>query len=90
MLYWDLIEEYLPDFEGRDDILFDDILFRFIHNEEVSESDLPALKELAKKRRLGKVFFALEKHLLNEAFDAYFEKELMPKIRLKQKECGSE
>lgn len=90
MLYWDLIEEYLPDFEERDDILFDDLLFRFIHNEEVSESDLPMLKELAKKELLGKVFFALEKHLLNEAFDAYFEKELMLKIRLKQKECGSE
>lgn len=86
MLYWDLIEEYLPDFDGRDDVLFDDILFRFIHDEEVAEADLPMLRELAKKGQLDKVFFTLEKHLLNEAFDAYFEKEIMPKIYFKQKE----
>lgn len=36
------------------------------------------------------VFFAMEKHLLNEAFEAYFEKEIVPKIYYKQKEYGSE
>ena len=31
MLYWDLIEEFLPDFEERADVKFDTSLFNFIH-----------------------------------------------------------
>ena len=90
MLYWDLIEEFLPDFEERADVKFDTSLFCFIHGGEVPEEDLPALKTLAKNGWLAEVFFAMEKHLLNEAFEAYFEKEIVPKIYYKQKECGSE
>lgn len=85
MLYWDLIEEFLPDFEERADVKFDTSLFSFIHGGEVPEEDLPALNGW-----LAEVFFAMEKHLLNEAFEAYFEKEIAPKIYYKQKECGSE
>lgn len=87
MLYWDLIEEFLPDFEERADVKFDTSLFSFIHGGEVPEEDLPALKTLAKSGWLAEVFFAMEKHLLNEA---YFEKKIAPKIYYKQKECGSE
>ena len=87
MLYWDLIEEFLPDFEERADVKFDTSLFSFIHGGEVPEEDLPALKTLAKSGWLAEVFFAMEEHLLNEA---YFEKEIAPKIYYKQKECGSE
>lgn len=90
MLYWDLIEEFLPDFEERADVKFDTSLFSFIHGGEVPEEDLPALKTLAKSDWLTEVFFAMEKHLLNEAFEASFEKEIAPKIYYKQKECGSE
>ena len=89
MLYRDLIEEFLPDFEERDDVKFDTKLFNFVHGEEVPEEDLSALKALAKSGWLTEVFFAMEKHLLNEAFDAYFEKEIVPKIYYKQKEYGS-
>lgn len=90
MLYWDLIEEFLPDFEERADVKFDTSLFSFIHGGEVPEEDLLALKTLANSGWLTEVFFAMEKHLLNEAFEAYFEKEIAPKIYYKQKECGSE
>lgn len=90
MLYWDLIEEFLPDFEERADVKFDTSLFSFIHGGEVPEEDLPALKTLVKSGWLSEVFFAMEKHLLNKAFEAYFEKEIVPKIYYKQKECGSE
>ena len=69
---------------------FDTSLFNFIHGGEVPEDDLPALKTLAKSGWLTEVFFAMEKHLLNEAFEAYFEKEIAPKIYYKQKEYGSE
>ena len=90
MLYWDLIEEFLPDFEERADVKFDTSLFSIIHGGEVPEENLPTLKTLAKSGWLAEVFFAMEKHLLNEAFEAYFEKEIAPKIYYKQKECGSE
>lgn len=38
MLYWDLIEEYLPDFEERKDVEFSTALFNFIHGGEVPEN----------------------------------------------------
>ena len=90
MLYWDLIEEFLPDFEERADVKFDTSLFNFIHGGDVPEEDLPALKTLEKSGWLSEVFFAMEKHLLNEAFEAYFETKIAPKIYYKQKEYGSE
>lgn len=90
MLYWDLIEEFLPDFEERDDVKFDTVLFCFVHGGKVPEEDLPTLRELAKSGWLAEVFFAMEKRLLNEAFDVYFEKKVLPKIYLRQKEYGSE
>lgn len=89
MLYWDLIEEFLPDFEERDNVKFDTVLFSFVHDREVPEEDLPALRKLAKSGWLTEVFFAMEKHLLNEAFEVYFEKEVILKIYFKQKEYGS-
>ena len=57
MLYWDLIEEFLPDFEERDDVKFDTSLFNFIHGGDVPEEDLPELKTLAKSGWLSEVFF---------------------------------
>ena len=57
MLYWDLIEEFLPDFEERADVKFDTSLFNFIHGGDVPEEDLPALKTLAKSGWLSEVFF---------------------------------
>ena len=40
MLYWDLIEEFLPDFEERDDVKFDTVLFCFVHGGKVPEDPL--------------------------------------------------
>ena len=37
---WQFIEEYLPDYYHRDDVLHMDIYTRYIDNEEVDESDL--------------------------------------------------
>ena len=37
---WQFIEEYLPDYYHRDDVLRSDILCRYLDNEDVDESDL--------------------------------------------------
>ena len=37
---WQFIEEYLPDYYHRDDVLHQDIYTRYIENEEVDENDL--------------------------------------------------
>ena len=37
---WQFIEEFLPDYYHRDDVLRSDILCRYIDNEEVDECDL--------------------------------------------------
>lgn len=36
---WSFIGDYLPNYYSRDDVLRSDILFRYINNEDVSESD---------------------------------------------------
>ena len=36
----EFIEQYLPDYYHRDDVLHADIYSRYLHNEEVDESDL--------------------------------------------------
>lgn len=38
--FWEFIEEYLPNYDRRDDVLYDDILLRFVTDDEVSEDDM--------------------------------------------------
>ena len=90
MLYWDLIEEYLPDFEERKDVEFSTALFNFIHGGEVPEKYWLTIQKLARNGELKDTFFYQEKRLLDEAFDAYFQKEIIPKISDIEKEYGSE
>ena len=37
--FWNFIEKYLPNYYTRDDVLYDDILFRFIDDDNVSEEE---------------------------------------------------
>lgn len=37
---WNFIAEYLPDYYSRSDVLRSDILFRFLDDDELWESDL--------------------------------------------------
>ncbi len=41
MLYWDLIEEFLPDFEERANVKFDTSLFNFIHGRTFRKRTCP-------------------------------------------------
>ncbi|MBR0502147.1 MAG: hypothetical protein IJJ77_02770 [Paludibacteraceae bacterium] len=36
-ILWQFIEEYLPNYSSRDDVLLDDILTRFIEDDGVDE-----------------------------------------------------
>lgn len=72
--YWPFIEEYLPDYSRRDDVLMSDILARFLDNEEIAEEDADMIasvygnnKDLVRQELLG-----LDKGLMAEAMEAYF------------------
>ena len=61
MLYWDLIEEFLPDFEERDDVKFDTVLFCFVHGGKVPEDfnellKLPGVGRKSANLVMGDVF----------------------------------
>lgn len=73
--YWQFIEDYLPNYYSREDVLWSDILIRFIENEELDDSDLLRIENeigLSKKVVLRE-FKKNNKKLLLEAFDEYFK-----------------
>ena len=37
---WKFIEDYLPNYSSRDDVLCDDILYRYIDGDEVCQDDI--------------------------------------------------
>ena len=41
---WNFIEENLPNYHQRDDILYNDIVSRYVNGEEISESDMELMK----------------------------------------------
>ena len=42
---WSFIEEFLPDYHRRDDVLYNDIVTRYVDGEDLDESDLEMMKE---------------------------------------------
>lgn len=73
---WGFIEEYLPNYYKRDDVLRSDILFRYINDEYVDDSDLQWIREEfeSDKEAIKKESLRLEKGFLNEAMDSFYEK----------------
>ena len=59
MLYWDLIEEFLPDFEERDDVKFDTVLFR--SRRQSTGGGFAGITGTCKKRLAGGSFFCYGK-----------------------------
>ena len=41
---WNFIEENLPNYHQRDDILYNDIVSRYVNGEEIDESDMELMK----------------------------------------------
>ena len=41
---WNFIEENLPNYHQRDDILYNDIVSRYVNGEEIDENDMELMK----------------------------------------------
>lgn len=70
--YWTFIEEHLPDYSSRDDVLKSDILARYVFGEEVCDEDLEWLP--SDKEEARSMAAELDLSLYNEAVEAYNKK----------------
>ncbi len=73
--FWNFIEKYLPNYYTRDDVLYDDILFRFIDDDNVSEEDLAWIAEEfnSDKKLIKDEIVRIETRFAEEALAAYYE-----------------
>lgn len=62
---WDFTRLYLPNYYTRNDVLKSDILFRYVHDEEVNTDDLAELPE--NKDDAAELLRKLDAKLLEEA-----------------------
>ena len=72
---WRFIEDYLPNYYRRDDVLMDDILLRYVENDEVSEDDMKWIESEyhCDKRLVGEDLVRLESGFMAEALQAYYD-----------------
>ena len=75
-VYWRFIEEYLPNYYSRDDVLRNDILFRYIDDDDICDEDMQwILSEFnGEKERDIKELINLEKGFLEESLKSYYSK----------------
>ncbi|SEF48065.1 hypothetical protein [Flavobacterium urumqiense] len=66
--YWAFIEKYYPKYYSCDSVLLSDILTRKLDGEEICEKDEEYIKEWDVRKEL----FELDKELLCEAFENFF------------------
>lgn len=67
--YWAFIEKYYPVYYSCDNVSLSDILTRKLHGEKICEED----EEYIKDWNVRKELFELDKGLLCEAFENYFD-----------------
>ena len=72
---WHFIEDYLPNYSSRDDILRNDILFRYIDGDYVSEEDMQWIQTEfnGDKKLVKEELVRLEKGFFEESLKAYYE-----------------
>lgn len=75
---WHFIEEHLPRYYSRDDVLLSDILFRYIDDEVIAKEDILMIEEhfQADKQKVLVSLTELEKKLMAEAMENFRAKEL--------------
>ena len=66
--YWSFIEAFYPNYDSCDRVLLSDILTRKLHGEKICEED----EEYIKDWNVRKELFELDKELLCEAFENFF------------------
>ena len=73
--FWRFIEEHLPNYYSRDEVLRSDILLRFVNDEEVCENDLIWITEEFKsdKTLVKEEIIRLEALFAKEALIVYYK-----------------
>lgn len=81
---WRFIEEYLPRYYSREDVLLSDILLRYLENEDITEEDSRIIEECfhADKQKVLLQLTELENKLMTEAMGNYEQKNQMPYKKL--------
>lgn len=67
--YWSFIEKYYPNYSTCDNVLLNDILTKKLDGEKICKKDKKHIKGWDVRKEL----FELDKELLCEAFENYFE-----------------
>lgn len=67
--YWAFIEKYYPKYYSCNSVLMSDILTRKLDGEEISDDDEEYIKDWDVRKKL----FELDKELLCEAFENFFD-----------------
>ena len=76
--FWEFIEEHLPGYSWRNDVLESDILCRYVSDEDVWEEDMKWINQYygGDKQKVAQVLIELEAKFAIEALDAYYEEVL--------------
>ena len=84
---WRFIEENLPNYHQRDDVLYNDIVSRYVNGEDLSDSDYEMMRE-----HFGVNYNAAEwwlendiKRLFLEAVEAAYDNQSLMKIEISEK-----
>ncbi len=72
---WQFIESYLPNYYFRDDVLQDDILYRYLEGDDVCNEDINWIKtEFDEDKNLVKdEIIKLETCFMKESLEAYYD-----------------
>ena len=65
---WYFIEDFLPNYSSRDDVLQNDIIFRYIHDDDICDGDLEWIRNEfnCDKNLVRKELVRLETRFINE------------------------
>ena len=71
---WRFIETYLPNYSSRDDVLTNDILYRYLDNDTVHEDDKKWISQEFKNdiNAIKQECIRLELKLLSESITTYY------------------
>lgn len=74
-MMWHFVENYLPNYYSRDDVLIDDILYRYITGDEVCDEDMQWIQTEfnGDKSLVREELIKLEMGFVDESLHAYYE-----------------